>query len=671
MGPPKGTDPEIDTFNNYILHNMSREPPTSKQSSNLTHQERKALTELISNEDIIIKPADKGGSIVILNKDDYIKEAERQLNNLQHYKPLPYDTTLTNTGQIRKVLKRLEEMGKLPPNSTSQLIPKNIRTSPFYLLPKIHKPGCPGRPIVSGINCPTDIISRTMDNILKPTLKHIPSIIKDTREFLNIIKDEYLHEDEFLVTIDVSSLYTSIPHEEGLESVHKVLTTFPSPHMDADTAKLLTGMTLKNNTFKFNDKPYLQIQGTAMGTKVAPTYANIFMHYIETSMMDQSDITPRIWRRYINDIFAIYRCSEDELISHLQHLNTLHHSIKFTYEYSQQEINFLDTTVYIDSDRKLQTRLYNKPTDSHMYLHYNSCHPAHQKKSIAYSQAIRIRMICSEDPEYRKSSQLLIKHLTLRGHPHRQVRDSIIRAGQVDRDSLLTTRTNVNKQIIPFIIEYNPSNLRAAKYTKEALDFFTHKPCNQKFHKNKILVAYKRAANLRDILTSSPFPKPPRKQGSRPCMRFSCNQCNNIVTTTEVTSSFNNKKFKIIGDNTCLSRNVVYMITCPLCSDQYIGETGRTLAERLQNHKYNIRYRCRDLPVSAHFLDHDLQEKDLLCTILDNSASDKNVRLRLEEAWIRVMDTMKPRGMNLKLEMSSARQGQGQIPTGITGQPPL
>lgn len=147
-----------------------------------------------------------------------------------------------------------------------------------------------------------------------------------------------------------------------------------------------------------------------------------------------------------------------------------------------------------------------------------------------------------------------MKYLTLRGHPHHQV-----------RDSLLKDKKYVNKPIIPFIIEYNPHNLRTAKYLREALERFTYKPNNHKFHKNKILVAYKRAANLRDILTSSPFLKPPRKQGSRPCTRLSCILCDNIVTTKEVTSTSNNKTYKLNGDNTCLSRNVVYMIICPLC----------------------------------------------------------------------------------------------------------
>lgn len=385
-----------------------------------------------------------------------------------------------------------------------------------------------------------------------------------------------------------------------------------------------------------------------MGTKVAPTYANIFMHNLETKLLSQMEITPQIWRRFIDDIFAIYRCTEDELKEHLNHLNRLHHSIKFTYEYSQSEINYLDTTVYIDKNRKLQTKVYRKPTDSHLYLHYNSCHPKHQKDSIAYSQAIRLRTICSTEINYQKAANELLKFLTSRGHPHTKVKTAIQKAGLISRIELLKMKKTPTKPIIPFIIEYNPHNLRASGFLREAKDLFSHRACNRKFHMNNIIIAYKRGANLRDVLTSSSFPKEKTRNISRPCMRLSCNTCENIVITDSITSLHNGKKFKIKGNNTCQSRNVVYAIMCPICSKLYIGETGRTASERLRDHKYNIRNRRRDLPVASHFLDHDLQERDLLCIILDNTPSDKNVRLRLEEAWIRVLDSITPHGMNLK-----------------------
>lgn len=489
-----------------------------------------------------------------------------------------------------------------------------------------------------------------MDSTLKPLLKHIPSFIKDTRDFLNIFKQHtHLHEDEIMVTIDVSALYTSIPYDEGIEAVKKALTAHPSTIMDSETASILLAIILKNNTFKFNNNIYLQIQGTAMGTKVAPTYANIFMDDLERNILEHSEIRPVIWRCFIDDIFAIYRCTEDELIEHLTYLNQQHHSIKFTYEFSRDTINFLDTTVYLDTERKLHTKVFRKPTDMYSYLHYESYHPPHQKNSIAYSQAIRLRTICSEISEFEKASQTLLKFLTLQGHPHHKVKDSIHKAKNLNRQELLKPRTRDSKPIIPFILQHNPHHHYAHNIIREAKLLFTGKIENTKFYKNKIIIANNGAPNLGDILTASTFPKPPPKRGSRPCMRLSCNPCENIICTNKITSSNTKNVYQILGDNTCLTKNTVYVIHCLVYLHQYVGETGHTVNERISEHKRDIRYRRKTSPVAKHFIDHNVLETDLLCTIIYSTPKDQNIRLRLEEAWIRVLNTMTPSGINHKL----------------------
>ena len=101
----------------------------------------------------------------------------------------------------------------------------------------------------------------------------------------------------------------------------------------------------------------------------------------------------------------------EELDSFTSALNRFHTSIKFTVDASQTSANFLDVTVNKDNKVKLSTTLYTKPTDAHMYLHYNSFHPSHQKKSIPYSQAVRIRRICSTDEQFEICTKQLMENL--------------------------------------------------------------------------------------------------------------------------------------------------------------------------------------------------------------------------------------------------------------------
>ena len=94
----------------------------------------------------------------------------------------------------------------------------------FYLLQKIHKKNCPGRPVISACNTPTEKISAFVDSQLKPLVSQIPSFVKDTNHFLNKLTAKGKFPDRvILVTIDVVGLFAHIPHDEGLTAVRKAL----------------------------------------------------------------------------------------------------------------------------------------------------------------------------------------------------------------------------------------------------------------------------------------------------------------------------------------------------------------------------------------------------------------------------------------------------------------
>ena len=79
---------------------------------------------------------------------------------------------------------------------------------------------------------------------------------------------------------------------------------------------------MKNNYFEFNGNLYLQKQGTAMGTRMAPNYAIIFMHKIETELLQKSTLKPSFFKRFIDDIFLIWPHGEDTLQDFLTMINS-------------------------------------------------------------------------------------------------------------------------------------------------------------------------------------------------------------------------------------------------------------------------------------------------------------------------------------------------------------
>ena len=104
---------------------------------------------------------------------------------------------------------------------------------------------------------------------------------------------------------------------------------------------------LQENSFQFNGKDYLQTHGTAMGTKMAVAFANIFMAKIEKEILRQSTTKPIFCKRFIDDVMSIWNTSRDKIEDFLEKANSFHPTIKFTVEISETETTFLDTKVYM------------------------------------------------------------------------------------------------------------------------------------------------------------------------------------------------------------------------------------------------------------------------------------------------------------------------------------
>ena len=114
------------------------------------------MEDLKNREDIVICNADKGGAVVISDVKEYIKEANRQLLDQNFYKKVPHNPTSENTALVNNAIDNLKNRGVLQEKMAEKLKTENPKTPRFYLLPKIHKPGNPGRPVVSSINCHTE-----------------------------------------------------------------------------------------------------------------------------------------------------------------------------------------------------------------------------------------------------------------------------------------------------------------------------------------------------------------------------------------------------------------------------------------------------------------------------------------------------------------------------------
>uniref|UniRef100_A0A8C5P7K0 Reverse transcriptase domain-containing protein n=1 Tax=Leptobrachium leishanense TaxID=445787 RepID=A0A8C5P7K0_9ANUR len=315
--------------------------PSRERHYNLTKEENKALKNLQNDSNIVIKPADKGGGTVILSKEAYDTEVLRILSDTSTYEPLKGDPINGIRSKLNALLLEGKENEILNEKEYDYLKMEYIKTPHIYILPKIHKSLThpPGRPIVAGINSITSRLSEYVDILLQPIVQEVPSYLKDTISMLNLLQGLQYQTGDIMVTCDVNALYSSIPHLKGLSVVGEVLSQTHKIPVD-QISYILKSMEfiLNNNYFKFENDFFIQRKGTAMGTKFAPSYANLYMAGWESQFVYGSHSWAQhkilSYRRYIDDVFFVWRGAEEDLISFLNGLDNLEWGIKLDRKWS-------------------------------------------------------------------------------------------------------------------------------------------------------------------------------------------------------------------------------------------------------------------------------------------------------------------------------------------------
>ena len=119
------------------------------------------------------------------------------------------------------------------------------------------------------------------------------------------------------------------------------------------------------------------------------------MEKVKTEFLKTQNLKPLSWLQYTDNVFFMWTHGEEQLKTFMNNINNYKSNLKFiTYEYSKNEINFLDLKVEF-KEGSLVTNVYIKPRNRHQYLHHHSSCLDHIKRSITYIQALRVNILCS------------------------------------------------------------------------------------------------------------------------------------------------------------------------------------------------------------------------------------------------------------------------------------
>ena len=246
---------------------------------------------------------------------------------------------------------------------------------------------------------------------------------------------------------------------------------------------------------------------------------------------------------------------------------------------------------YLDISMKIRgalinTSIYNKPTDSFNYLHYDSCHPTHTKDNIAISLAKRIIRITSDIIDRETKLDDLKNHLMERGHPASTIDFAFTK--------LFTPQLKPEeKDLIIFKSTFNPRQVyRRAKITK-CLDRLVNDDMKETFNKYKVMCTHRQPKSLRNLLIKSRFDWITPAAPHREVGLFSCDSCvyckeGLLETCKEVRfGQYGQYIWRYTRKFTCNSVNIIYLVICGSCWEYYIGQT-KDGKKRVRKHKSDV-----------------------------------------------------------------------------------
>ena len=587
------------------LHDL----PKKHVMDNLSKQQRFGLKTLKQNKNIVYFNADKGGGVVLLDKEFYRDLVLEKLNS-PTFELAPHNMDHNVMLKVQSFVRKYSSA--LTSKEKRAILKFDYKGSNFYGLPKIHKSKLikeklkstadeclnlksPSdlslRIILGGKFNPTVNLADLIDEILKPYLSLVSSGVQDVFHFIDRIPTFEPCEMPFMQmwSVDIKDMYPSLHIDLGLEAVSYWVDRYPTKLPTGITKQFILDaltLVLNNNYGYFDGKYYKQIQGTATGIKVAPTYADLIMGYLEIKLyfklkLELGEPVARYfckhYRRYLDDgqIMWDTRLGEFEIL--LSRMNEMHPAIKFISEFGEQSLNFLNITI-LKKGNGFTTQIFNKETESDTYLPYKSSHPHHTKINIPFGLAKNVKRLTDDNEMVKQKLNELSDRLIRCGYPKGVVNTAVSQAlSDKNKEVRKDSSPKDQKEVIPFVHIYDPSLPQLFTMIKElTARLFTDKNLKPIFQKYEIINSQREPMSLGRQLQHSRFESQNLKTNIpmvSKCNQKSCILCNDILEVRSLYFANADKDFEIKTQMDCNTRNVVYCVRCKKCDQTYIGET--------------------------------------------------------------------------------------------------
>jgi hypothetical protein len=483
------------------LVNYTSDYPTRHRISKQTKQLR-ILTTLF--EEIIFKPADKNLGLVAIHIEQYHELIMEHLANTLNYR-LVSSSSLQEIPLLQSLNMKYQEFIRTSEwyRHEEPLIKHTYKfTLPkFHVLPKLHKAGqVKGRPIAGQVNWITTPISIILNHRLQEYLPAFPNILKNSNQLVNDLElfnaSNYLTDnnlninDIWIITGDIEALYPNIDIQKLIAIINSI---------DSSLTEMVDFI-CNNSYIHYFGKVYKQLNGIPMGTNAAVSLANIYVGQIIDEYIDSRPNTI-YYRRYIDDLFILWKGDITLWHRAAYNINKLHPSIKIVFEPpSKTTTNFLDVSIHKSPTlAKFTTTVFQKPLNKYNYITPSSCHAEHMFSGFIKGELTRYARLSSSIFSYKITKQLFYKRLIQRGYK----RTFINPIFKKHRWSIRFSEPHRNaKTILPLVIPYTMRD-NASKINKIVN---TYRPILSEYlDYGDTLTVYSKRRNIADILCPSSY----------------------------------------------------------------------------------------------------------------------------------------------------------------------
>jgi hypothetical protein len=550
-----------------------------KLPCNLKPDERRAIRSF-SDKGLKVVPSDKGGDLCVVDSQKLDLAISEHLRSSPIYRRVSALKIEKLESKINDIWFKVCSVNKIPNGIKNMYASRCTKFASIHVVVKAHKSSTENlviRPIINSIDSPGYFLSMFLQKMLQPL---ISNSVLSSDEIINQIKGiepEFLAANRFPFSLDVINMFHNIPRDGALDMLNQRLL-----NSQIDICKIppfdivrLVAACVSTNHFSYKNQLFFQRFGLPMGNRLSGLLSELFMQKLQMEIFSSFINPPRIFR-YVDDIL-LFTNDESEAQRIFTTFNNNLHNLKFTIELPINfSLPFLDFRIFITQEGLATFDFYRKPMRNENFVNAETALPKQMISNIINNECNRIKSKCSNIELSNFHCLNFASRLGRNGHKPNFLRRALNRKNyKVHEKSDPKFYLN-----IPFIN-----------------DTFEHKIKNSlKGLGVRIIIAHK-SKKLKHAIS---------------------------VDNDAVTREVCNLPRCQMNNNLCMTKLVVYCITCTKCGASYIGSTFRFLHLRYKEHLSQ-----RSSPIYAHYCKC---AGPLTVSVL---SSDTNIqRMRIKEALL-------------------------------------